>query len=45
MQAQKNNQTIIDAVEIDTNACIDAKFNFEKSPWGNRITLHKCSLE
>ncbi|MDG2369181.1 MAG: methyltransferase [Flavobacteriales bacterium] len=45
MQAQKNKETTIDALEIDINACIDAKFNFEKSPWKNRITLHQCSLE
>ena len=44
MEAQKNNDLIIDAVEIDKNACIDAKFNFEKSPWNNRIKLHPCPL-
>lgn len=45
MQAQKNNSVLIDAVEIDNNASIDAKFNFENSPWNNRLNLHQCSLE
>lgn len=45
MQAQKNNSLLIDAVEIDNNACLDAEFNFENSPWNNRLKLHQCSLE
>jgi tRNA1Val (adenine37-N6)-methyltransferase len=45
MQAQKNNSLLIDAVEIDNKACLDAEFNFGNSPWNNRLKLHQCSLE
>ena len=44
MQAQKNSALIIDAVEIESNACIDAKKNFENSPWSDRLILHSSSL-
>ena len=30
----------IEAVEISAEACSDASFNFENSPWKERLTLH-----
>lgn len=38
MMAQKSLATI-DALEIDTEACKDAQFNFSQSPWNERIQL------
>lgn len=45
MLAQRFPQAQITAIEIDENAVIDAKYNFEQSPWGNRITLHHTSFQ
>lgn len=39
MTAQRNTQARIDAVEIDADAARQATVNFEKSPWGDRLTL------
>lgn len=36
---------IIDAIEIDPHACIDARLNIEKCPWANKITLHETSIQ
>ena len=46
MLAQRtNDDCIIDAVEIDDNAIIDAQANFENSLWNSRISLHHCSIQ
>ena len=39
MVAQRNQQAMIDAVEIDTTACEEARYNVENSPWHNRINI------
>ena len=39
MVAQRNQQAMIDAVEIDTKACEEARYNVENSPWHNRINI------
>jgi len=44
MAAQKSN-SIITAVEIDKDACINAENNFKKSPWENRLNLVNDSIE
>jgi tRNA1Val (adenine37-N6)-methyltransferase len=45
MLAQKNKTLKIDAVEIDEQACIDAKLNFENSNFKNQIALHNLSIQ
>jgi tRNA1Val (adenine37-N6)-methyltransferase len=45
MTAQRSNAQI-DALEIDAEACDQAKLNILKSPWGNRINvIHKSIQE
>lgn len=44
MMAQRST-TLIDAIDIDENACTQAKENFEASKWGNRINIHYCSFQ
>ena len=39
MMAQKTNNTIIDAVEIEGNAASQARENLISSPWGNRMNV------
>lgn len=44
MLAQRSN-ALIDAVEVDENAVIDAKNNFEQSNWKKRIRLHFLPIQ
>jgi tRNA1Val (adenine37-N6)-methyltransferase len=45
MMAQKNNSAKIDAIEIDPEAFVEAKMNFQKSPWENRIRIECCAFQ
>jgi len=38
MLAQKYPHAQIDAIEIDEHACHDARFNFSRSKWNNKLT-------
>jgi tRNA1Val (adenine37-N6)-methyltransferase len=40
MMAQRNQQAIIDAVEIDPNAVEQTRYNFDISPWKNRLQVY-----
>lgn len=39
MLAQRYTKAKIDAIEIDSKSCLDAKQNFEMSKWSNRLNL------
>ncbi|WP_234408438.1 tRNA1(Val) (adenine(37)-N6)-methyltransferase [Marinilabilia salmonicolor] len=45
MLAQRTRNAMIDAVEIDDAACVDARINFEASPWNDRLNLYHASLQ
>ncbi len=45
MAAQRSENTLIDAIDIDHHACHAAKRNFEQSPWAHRLTSHHCSVQ
>jgi tRNA1Val (adenine37-N6)-methyltransferase len=45
MAAQRNAEALIDAVEINPAAQLQAQANFAKSPWSTRLRLHPCSLQ
>lgn len=46
MLAQRTSQDIlIDAVDIDSETILDAKENFEASPWNNRITVYHADIK
>lgn len=38
MVAQRNNDAVIDAIDIDHDAIDEATLNFANSPWGERLT-------
>ena len=45
MSAQRFSGATVEAVEIDATAASEAKENFEKSPWSDRLTLHHCRIQ
>ena len=45
MLAQRFPQSTITAIEIDSNAVEDARYNFLHSPWSDKITLIHKSLQ
>lgn len=44
MVAQRNATAIIDAVEIDAEACSEARSNFLASPWAGRLAVAQCDF-
>ena len=45
MMAQKNNLAQIDAIEIDSDALLEATVNIQQSSWSNRIKTELCSFQ
>lgn len=45
MLAQRSDAEIIDAVEIEAKAFEEAVYNFENSPWGNRLFCYHSSVQ
>lgn len=45
MSAQKNPNSLIDAVEIELNSAIQAKENVSNCPWSDRIKIHHDSFQ
>jgi len=45
MAAQRNLTAAITAIDIDESAIIQARENFDRSPWVNRLTAEPISLE
>lgn len=45
MMAQRNENAMIDAVEIDRNSYEEAKHNFEISKWSNRLNIVHSSIQ
>jgi tRNA1Val (adenine37-N6)-methyltransferase len=45
MMAQKNQTALIDAIEIDSDACVEATFNAAQSPWAERIQMSCISFQ
>lgn len=44
MIAQRNSHAVIDAIDIDPGAIKEAAFNFESSPWSQRLTAIECDF-
>lgn len=45
MLAQRTARAHIDAVEIDEDACIQARENVGRSPWSERVIVYNCSVQ
>lgn len=45
MMAQRNENALIDAVEIDCDSALEAQENISASPWKNRISVYNKSFE
>ena len=45
MLAQRSVSAKIEAIEIDANAIADARENFSKSPWKDRLTLYHTRIQ
>ncbi|MDR3653567.1 MAG: methyltransferase [Paludibacter sp.] len=45
MLAQRNPNSFVDAIDIDTNAILQATENVNQSPWPNRISMQQISLQ
>ena len=45
MLAQRCQQALIDAVDINEDACIQARENVERSPWSKHIKVYHCSVQ
>lgn len=45
MVAQRTDNVCIDAIDIDAGATQDAKYNFFRSPWPEKLKCHNISLQ
>lgn len=45
MLAQRAQNLIIDAIDVEKNACFQAEINIGKSKWSSRIAVHHASLQ
>ncbi len=45
MCAQRSTATVIDAVELEDNAFVEAVSNFENSPWADRLFCYHSSIQ
>lgn len=45
MMAQKYPDAIIDAIDIDHSACVQAQENIDESPWNQRVHIHERALQ
>lgn len=44
MATQRNSQALVTALEISSSSCIDARENFQNSPWPDRFSLVNLPL-
>lgn len=45
MMAQRSQKVMIDAIDIEKNACFQAEINIKKSKWSHCITVHHTSIQ
>ena len=45
MMAQRFPQAMVDAIDIDSDACLQARENIAVSPFADRIAVHHCRLQ